>query len=167
MWTFGPDTYPDEIESFDLQDYAGTLRAFEAGKPTLNTYETATPRERQVMDSAGTRSNLITPLIVDGELVGATYVNYHDLNPQLSDELIEFNTALASQCVLAIRQARLHDELEQERTALQRMLNRLEGLVGDLHVSRASGLADLTDTETRIQETLRDISDTSGRSPRS
>ena len=154
MWSFTHDGIPDELLPLDLRDFTGTLRAFEAGGPILNTYQTASEAERRIMDAGGTRSNLITPLVVEGELVGAMYINYEAEDPQLTDEMIAFNTALAAQCSLAIKRAHLHRELETERQALQRAVAELKQLTDDLAGSTTSGLTCSPEAEARIQRML-------------
>jgi excisionase family DNA binding protein len=137
MWTFGLETHPDEIMPVNMKALPGTMRSFLAGKPTLNTYELASEEERRLMDAAGMRSSLITPFIVDGELVGAMYVKYPEEHPELSDELLEFNTALAAQCIVAIKQSRLKDQLASERAALNTAMAELYELSEELHHLRA------------------------------
>lgn len=137
MWTFGLETHPDEIMPVNMQALPGTMRSFREGKPTLNSYETASDEERRLMDAAGMRSSLITPFIVDGELVGAMYVKYPEEHPELSDELLEFNTALAAQCIVAIKQSRLKEQLASERTALNAAMAELHELSEELHHLRA------------------------------
>jgi excisionase family DNA binding protein len=136
MWTFGLETRPDEIMPVNMRALPGTMRSFREGKPTLNTYELASDEERRLMDAAGMRSSLITPFIIDGELIGAMYVKYPDDDPGLSEELLEFNRALAAQCIVAIKQARLKELLENERTALNSAVSELQELSEELRLLR-------------------------------
>jgi GAF domain-containing protein len=137
MWTFGLETHPDAIMPVNMQALPGTMRSFREGKPTLNSYELASDEERRLMDAAGMRSSLITPFIIDGELVGAMYVKYPEEHPEFSEELLEFNTALAAQCVVAIKQSRLKEQLADERAALNAAMAELHELSEELHHLRA------------------------------
>jgi GAF domain-containing protein len=157
MWSFSLEGLPDELMPIDLRDFPGTLRAFEAKAPLLNTYETASDRERQNMDSAGTRSNLITPLVVDGMLVGAMFVHFKEEHPDISPGSIAFSSALAAQCVLAIKQARLQRQLEAERTAVRNVAAELQQLTSELTGAQSSGVSCSPEAQARIHRVLTDF----------
>ncbi|CAN5495897.1 hypothetical protein BH09CHL1_BH09CHL1_11500 [soil metagenome] len=163
MWTFGLETRPDEIMPVSMRALPCTMRSFREGKPTLNTYEIASDEERRLMDAAGTRSSLITPFIIDGELVGAMYVKYPEENPELSDDLLEFNTALAAQCILAIKQSRLKDQLESERIALNAAMAELHELSEELYLLRSRVESRHQPVQSEIDSILELIQSTVGR----
>jgi excisionase family DNA binding protein len=163
MWTFGMETRPDEIMPVSMRALPGTMRSFREGKPTLNTYEIASEEERRLMDAAGTRSSLITPFIIDGELVGAMYVKYPEENPELTDELLEFNTALAAQCILAIKQSRLKDQLENERAALNAAMAELHELSEELYLLQSRANSRHEPAKSEIDSILELIQSTVGR----
>lgn len=163
MWTFGMETRPDEIMPVSMRALPGTMRSFREGKPTLNTYEIASEEERRLMDAAGTRSSLITPFIIDGELVGAMYVKYPEEHPELTAELIEFNTALAAQCILAIKQSRLKEQLESERLALNAAMAELHELSEELYLLRSRAELRQMPVQSEIDSILELIHGTVGR----
>jgi excisionase family DNA binding protein len=163
MWTFGMETRPDEIMPVSMRALPGTMRSFREGKPTLNTYELASDEERRLMEAAGTRSSLITPFIIDGELVGAMYVKYPEENPKLTDELLEFNTALAAQCILAIKQSRLKDQLENERVALNAAMAELHELSEELYLLQSRAESRHLPLQSEVDSILELIQGTVGR----
>jgi excisionase family DNA binding protein len=157
MWSFSLQGLPDELMPMDLREFPGTLRAFEANAPLLNTYESASDRERRNMDGAGTRSNLITPFVIDGTLVGATFVHFRDEHPDISPESITFSSALAAQCVLAIKHARLQRELEAERNAVRTVAAELQQLASELAAAHSSGVSCSPEAQARIHRVLTDV----------
>ncbi len=137
MWTHGGGELPDEVMQVNLRTYPGTDRAFRNGKATLTSYGVMSEKEQQVLDDAKIRSNLITPFIIDGELVGAMYVLYADDFPNVTDEDLEFNDAIAAQCLVAIKQVRLQEQLESEHHALDAARLELQRLAGELNQLRS------------------------------
>jgi excisionase family DNA binding protein len=137
MWTFSGDELPDKVMHVNLRTYPGTERAFRNGKATLTSYGAMSGEEQQILDEAGIRSNLITPFIIDGELVGAMYVLYADEFPNVTDEDLEFNDAIAAQCLVAIKQVRLQEQLEAEHRALDAARIELQRLAGELNQLRS------------------------------
>lgn len=135
LWTFGGDVQPDEWMPVNLHAYPGTVRALARGKSTLTHYSEMSAEEQRILDEAGIKSNLITPLIIDGELVGAMYVLYTDEYPAVRDADLEFNDAIAAQCLVAIRQSRLTDQLTKEHERLVAALTDLQRLSADLSLA--------------------------------
>lgn len=135
LWTFGGDVQPVEWMAVNLHAYPGTVRALERGKATLARYSEMSAEEQEILDDAGIKSNLITPLIIDGDLAGAMYVLYTDEFPDVRDEDLEFNDAIAAQCLVAIRQSRLTNQLTKEHGRLVKALNELQRLSAELTVA--------------------------------
>ena len=99
---------------------------------TLAHYSEMSIEEQRILDEGGIRSNIITPLIIDGDLTGAMYVLYTEEYPDVRDEDLEFNDAIAAQCLVAIRQARLSDQLTKEHERLVNALDELQRLSTEL-----------------------------------
>lgn len=153
IWTLNGESLPDERIPINLNTLPGTLSAFHAGRPTLHTWERASETERGFWSTLSVHSCLITPFIIDGELVGATYVKYPEEHPALAGELIELNEAIAAQCVIAIKQARQRQELEAERRALRAASDDLRRLAARLGAAEASSVRELLEaTETLVGE---------------
>ena len=132
LWTFSGQAQPDEWMPVNLGIYPGTVRALERGKSTLAHYSEMSIEEQRILDEGGIRSNIITPLIIDGDLTGAMYVLYTEEYPDVRDEDLEFNDAIAAQCLVAIRQARLSDQLTKEHERLVNALDELQRLSTEL-----------------------------------
>ena len=155
MWTFSGDELPDEVMHVNLRTYPGTERAYQNGKATLTSYDVMSEREQRILDEGNIRSNLITPFIIDGELVGAMYVLYLDDYPNVTDEDLEFNDAIAAQCLVAIRQTRLQEQFEAEHRALDAAMLELQRLAGELERLRSDKPANRQpDSSSKIDDIL-------------
>ena len=137
MWTFSGDELPDEVMHVNLRTYPGTERAFRNGKATLTSYGVMSEKEQRILDEGNIRSDLITPFIIEGDLVGAMYVLYTDEFPNVTEEDLEFNDAIAAQCLVAIKQVRLQEQLEAEHRALDAARLELQNLAGELERLRS------------------------------
>ena len=141
MWTFSDSVRHEEHMHVNLRSYPGTERAYRNGKATLAHYSKMSHEEQVILDEFNIKSNLITPLIIEGNLVGAMYVLYNEEYPNVTNDDLEFNDAIAAQCLVAIKQVRLQEQLGTEHRALAAARLELQHLASELNQLRLAKLS--------------------------
>ncbi|MGH2551302.1 MAG: hypothetical protein ACRDHN_18090, partial [Thermomicrobiales bacterium] len=76
---------------------------------------------------------------------------------------LEFNTALAAQCILAIKQSRLKEQLENERVALNAAMAELHELSEELYLLQSRAESRHQPVQSEIDSILELIQGTVGR----
>ncbi|MEZ4495600.1 MAG: excisionase family DNA-binding protein [Thermomicrobiales bacterium] len=120
FWTRNGEDLPTANIPLRLPILPGTLRAFKAGKPVLHTWADASELEQTYWNQSGSRSSLILPINVDGDLAGAMMINFPYERPVITAEQIDICEALAAGCVAALRQEQLLGRLASKRRQIQK-----------------------------------------------
>jgi signal transduction histidine kinase len=97
-----------------LDDSPNAKRALETLQPHFFTLEECSDVEMGWMRRIGIRARLIVPLQLEEGCVGFLFINYEREEDRPSQDEVEFATAIAAQCALAIGRARAY---EAERSA--------------------------------------------------
>src|SRR5262249_59191494 len=85
--------------------------------------ETEYPDAKEIQQRSGHRTTLATPLLSQGEALGAISVRKNHVQP-FSDRQIALLQTFADQAVIAIENARLFEEVQTRTKELQDSLNR-------------------------------------------
>ncbi|MBC5767719.1 GAF domain-containing protein [Ramlibacter albus] len=108
--------YPLKVESTSLQ------RHFQDGTPMVvadvETDPGVSPAVREATRARGARSFLVVPLIHEGAALGTVVVNRAEAGA-FSEQDVALLTAFAQQAVIAIRNTRLFNELQEARAAAE------------------------------------------------
>lgn len=126
----------DDVERhYDLAALPNTKLALQRGEPVSITRDQAGPAERALLDRFAATSELIVPLSVGEEQLGAAYVNYAE--PRVFDaEDVAFAATLAHQCAVVIEKAQL---IEASESAHRRLLAVLDQLPQAVLIMTAPG----------------------------
>ena len=128
-WTVhGPPAWPRGQEINGLADYPETrsllqagrgLREFRIGDPNVK------PADREVLEHWGWRSSIELPLVVESRSVGLIEVADYRSARSWSVRDISFVQSIASQAAMAVRNARLYEDLQRraDRDPLTEVLN--------------------------------------------
>ncbi len=107
----------------DLETLPHAEQALESQGAVYFTIDMAGDGERSYFESLGFVAALVTPLIVESQVIGVAYVNFEQTREPLTDEDLRFVHDLANQCALAINKAHLLAEhqrlLKEARTAVE------------------------------------------------
>lgn len=119
------DIAVDDVERhYDLEALPNTKLAFERGAPVSITRDEGGPAERALLDRFAAKSELIVPLRVGDEPLGAAYVNYAE--PRVFDaDDVAFAATLAHQCAVVIEKAQLIEASESAHRRLRAVLEQL------------------------------------------
>ncbi len=128
---------------YPLSDAANVLSAVQKGRPyiqhDLATVTNRNPME-EVLHRAGLRAYLGVPLIAEDELIGVLGLAFR--TNDIAQETVETTQQVADSLAVAMRQAKLYEQIQQDaqvKTALlcevnHRVSNNLTSLVGILSV---------------------------------
>jgi len=78
----------------------------------LSDYRTATPVRSRLMDMTGSRSLLASPLLLNGEMIGAVFLTHREPR-HFSYENYKLLNVLSAHLALALSNARLHEEVRR------------------------------------------------------
>ena len=117
--------FPQEIIGVVLTDEQAphALMAMKSGHPVAIDDAYNDPQvNHEVMESYGIRSVLTMPLIMQDEVIGVVFMNYHSRAVELSRAQVEFAESVASTVALALHNARLYQGEHRIAEALQQSL---------------------------------------------
>lgn len=130
--------FPQEIIGVVLTDEQAphALMALRSGHPVAIDDAYNDPRlNGAVMESYGIRSVLTMPLIVQDEVVGVMFMNYHSRTCEFSRAQVDFTESVATAVALALQNARLYQGEHRIAEALQHSLLSLPEAIPRLRFS--------------------------------
>ena len=128
-WTKkGPPDWPRGQEVNSLEEYPETRDLLRAGRGYREfrvTDPTILPGDLGVLEHWGWRSSIELPLVVEGRAVGLIEVADRNSARSWSERDITFVQTIASQAAMAVRNARLYEDLQRraDRDPLTDLLN--------------------------------------------
>jgi GAF domain-containing protein/anti-sigma regulatory factor (Ser/Thr protein kinase) len=154
-----------------LQQHRPLNRAFPMGRAVLDRqtihipdssdplFESSYPDALLLRQLSGTRTLLVTPLLREGNAIGAITIRRMETHP-FTDKQIKLLETFASQAVIAIENVRLFKELAERTNQLTRSVGELKAL-GEVGQAVSSTL-DLETVLTRIVSHAVQLSGTDG-----
>jgi GAF domain-containing protein len=154
-----------------LQQHRPLNRAFPMGRAVLDRqtihiadssdplFESSYPDALLLRQLSGTRTLLVTPLLREGNAIGAITIRRMEAHP-FTDKHIKLLETFASQAVIAIENVRLFKELAERTNELTRSVGELKAL-GEVGQAVSSTL-DLETVLTRIVSHAVQLSGTDG-----
>lgn len=131
---------PSLPASFEPIAIPSTVLALAGQEPMLIAREDASVVERQLMDSFAATFQLIVPLNIGDQHLGAVYVNYAE-EPSQTQLDLTFAATLARQCVHAVDQIRAVKQIEATSDRMSSVVNQLPQ--GVLVIDESEGVVTL------------------------
>lgn len=120
-----PPQFPDELRLAPLADHPHARKAIDAGKPVFVadiTKVDLTPAERSAAERRDLRTMLYVPLVADEKAMGVFIVGSIQKPSYLTDAELDLARTLANLAALAVRNAQLYKEGQNNAIQLEEAL---------------------------------------------